>query len=150
MNLPFEPWLSPSSVYIIVDRSSTILNQGHHHAIIITIWYLNPHLFRPNKADLEDALMELVDIDINEDNLDFSQVITCAQWSWLSPSSRWSSTMSSSHSHHHPGLPNCRQVPGRRRWETGLTIIYLLSWQHWGKYFVLTISIALYNNKKYD
>ena len=33
------------------------------------------HIFRPNKADLEDAMMELVDIDINEDNLDFSQVI---------------------------------------------------------------------------
>ena len=32
------------------------------------------HLFRPNKADLEDAMMELTDIDINEDNLDFSQV----------------------------------------------------------------------------
>ena len=32
------------------------------------------HLLRPNKADLEDAMMELTDIDINEDNLDFSQV----------------------------------------------------------------------------
>merc|ERR1712130_422104 len=33
---------------------------------------------RPNKADLEDALNELVDIDINEDNLDFSQVCQIA------------------------------------------------------------------------
>ena len=31
-------------------------------------------LGRPDKRDLEDALMELADVDIAEDNLDFSQV----------------------------------------------------------------------------
>ena len=38
------------------------------------IFCLHSNLLRPNKADLEDAMMELTDIDINEDNLDFSQV----------------------------------------------------------------------------
>ena len=73
--------------------------------------------FRPNKADLEDAMMELVDIDINEDNLDFSQVIDHHHHL--------------DNDHHHAwqpssGLPDCRQVPGWRRWETGELFAKLL------------------------
>ena len=33
---------------------------------------------RPDKRDLDDAMLELVDVDIMEDNLDFTQVLLLA------------------------------------------------------------------------